>query len=57
MVVQEVDTANDIGKELYVDIAQDGRFSGELIALQVMGGRSYRRSDTLFGALSLAFGA
>ncbi len=42
MVVQEVDTANDIGKDLYVDLAQDGRFTGELIALQVKGGGSYR---------------
>lgn len=42
MVVQEVDTANDIGKDLYVDLAQDGRFTGELIALQVKAGRSYR---------------
>lgn len=42
MVVQEVDAANDIGKDLYVDLAQDGRYTGELIALQVKGGRSYR---------------
>lgn len=45
MVVQEVDTRNDIGKDLYVDLAEDGRFTGELIALQVKGGSSYRGSD------------
>jgi hypothetical protein len=45
MHVQEVDTANDIGKDLYVDLADDGRFTGELIALQVKGGRSYRGAN------------
>lgn len=45
MLVQEVDTVNDIGKDLYVDLAQDGRFTGELIALQVKGGRSYRGAN------------
>jgi hypothetical protein len=38
MVVQEVDTANDIGKDLYVDLADEGRFTGELVALQVKAG-------------------
>jgi len=42
MHVQEVDTANDIGKDLYVDVLDDGVFTGELIALQVKGGQSYR---------------
>jgi hypothetical protein len=42
MHVQEVDTVNDIGKDLYVDLVADGVFTGELIALQVKGGRSYR---------------
>lgn len=42
MHVQEVDTANDIGKDLYVDLVADGAFTGELIALQVKGGPSYR---------------
>lgn len=41
MHVQEVDTANDIGKDLYVDLVDEGAFTGELIALQIKGGRSY----------------
>lgn len=42
MPVQEVDTANDIGKDLYVDLIDEGVFTGELVALQVKGGASYR---------------
>jgi hypothetical protein len=45
MAVQEVDGSNDIGKDLYVDLAEeDGRFTGELIALQIKSGKSYKRA-------------
>jgi hypothetical protein len=45
MIVQPVDGANDIGKDLYVDLAVDGVFTGDLIALQVKSGVSYRRGS------------
>ncbi|MGH2911967.1 MAG: DUF4365 domain-containing protein [Solirubrobacteraceae bacterium] len=44
-LVQPVDGANDIGKDLYVDVTEAGRATGELIAVQVKGGSSYRRRD------------
>jgi Domain of unknown function (DUF4365) len=42
-LVQPVDGGNDIGKDLYVDITEANRATGELIAVQVKGGVSYRR--------------
>ncbi len=42
MIVQPVDGGNDIGKDLYVDLAIEGVFSGEMIAVQVKSGNSYR---------------
>lgn len=42
MIVQPVDQANDIGKDLYVDLADGRVFTGDLIALQVKSGLSYR---------------
>jgi len=45
MVVQLVDGSNDIGKDLYVDLADQGIATGELIAVQVKSGVSYRRAD------------
>jgi hypothetical protein len=45
MIVQQVDQGNDIGKDLYVDLAEDGVFTGHLIALQVKSGLSYRRGS------------
>jgi Domain of unknown function (DUF4365) len=42
-LVQPVDGGNDIGKDLYVDITEADRATGELIAVQVKGGVSYRR--------------
>lgn len=45
MIVQQVDQANDIGKDLYVDLADRGVFTGDLIALQVKSGLSYRRGS------------
>jgi hypothetical protein len=42
MAVQEVDLRNDIGKDLYVDLHENGVFRGEMIAIQVKSGVSYR---------------
>jgi len=44
-LVQPVDGANDIGKDLYVDITEEQRVTGELVAVQVKGGVSYRRKN------------
>ncbi len=44
-LVQPVDGGNDIGKDLYVDVTEDNRATGELIAVQVKGGISYQRKD------------
>jgi hypothetical protein len=37
MHVQEVDTANDIGKTCYVDLIDGGAFTGALIAIRLRG--------------------
>jgi Domain of unknown function (DUF4365) len=42
MLVQEIDGATDIGKDLYVDIVDGDEATGELIAVQVKAGESYR---------------
>jgi Domain of unknown function (DUF4365) len=42
---QEIDLANDIGKDAYVDLAQGGIFGGDMVALQVKSGEKYRRGD------------
>jgi Domain of unknown function (DUF4365) len=42
MLVQEIDGAIDIGKDLYVDIVDGDEATGELIAIQVKAGESYR---------------
>ncbi|MFI9418198.1 DUF4365 domain-containing protein [Streptomyces werraensis] len=42
-VVQEVDTANDFGKDLLVDLTRDREITGETIAIQVKSGRSFSR--------------
>jgi hypothetical protein len=52
-LVQAVDGANDIGKDLYVDVTEAGRVTGELIAVQVKGGGSYRRK----GGYAIPFSA
>lgn len=43
MLVQPVDGAIDIGKDLYVDVTEESRATGEVIAIQVKGGESYQR--------------
>ncbi|MBL1113986.1 DUF4365 domain-containing protein [Streptomyces sp. 110] len=40
-VVQEVDTANDFGKDLLVDLTEDREITGHTIAIQVKSGRSF----------------
>ncbi|MFI1843302.1 DUF4365 domain-containing protein [Streptomyces microflavus] len=40
-VVQEVDTANDFGKDLLVDLTKNHEITGETIAIQVKSGKSF----------------
>lgn len=47
-VFQEVDGANDYGKDAYVDLGAVDQVTGACIALQIKGGRSYRDSAGLF---------
>jgi len=42
---QEVDLGNDIGKDAYVDLAEDEVFVGQMIAIQVKSGEKYRRGE------------
>ena len=44
-VFQEVDAANDYGKDAYLDIVEELQVTGLCVALQVKGGRSYRTRD------------
>jgi hypothetical protein len=41
---QPIEGSNDIGKDAVVDVIIDGEVTGDLIALQIKGGASYRRS-------------
>jgi hypothetical protein len=43
-IYQPVLGSNDIGKDAYVDIVIDGEVTGDVIALQIKGGESFRRS-------------
>lgn len=36
--------SDDVGKDAYVDITEDGEVTGDVIALQIKGGKSFRRS-------------
>ena len=45
MLVQPIDGSVDIGKDLYVDITENDEVTGELIAVQVKAGESYRAGD------------
>jgi tetratricopeptide (TPR) repeat protein len=40
-IFQEVDGANDYGKDAYVDLTENGLLSGTCAALQIKGGRSF----------------
>ncbi|WP_418004405.1 DUF4365 domain-containing protein [Mycobacterium sp. PDNC021] len=41
-IYHEVDQANDYGKDAYVDVVLNGGVTGDVIALQVKGGPSYK---------------
>lgn len=43
-IYQPVLGSNDVGKDAYVDIVVDGDVSGDVIALQIKGGESFRRA-------------
>ena len=43
-IYQSVLGSNDIGKDAYVDVVVDGEVTGDVIALQIKGGESFRRS-------------
>jgi hypothetical protein len=45
MKVQRIDQANDIGRDLLVDLIEESGYTGEVIALQVKSGTKYKRSD------------
>ena len=44
MKVQRIDHANDIGRDLLVDLIDESGYTGEVIALQVKSGAKYKRS-------------
>ncbi|TDB82716.1 DUF4365 domain-containing protein [Actinomadura sp. KC216] len=44
-IVQEIDGQNDFGEDLHVTFTEDGRVTGDMIKIQVKGGRSWRRTD------------
>ncbi|MCS7484061.1 DUF4365 domain-containing protein [Umezawaea endophytica] len=44
-IVQEVDGQNDFGEDLHVTFTADGEVTGDLVKIQVKGGRSWRRVD------------
>ena len=44
LVLQEIDQANDFGKDAYVDLTLGGTVSGYVVALQIKGGRKYIRT-------------
>jgi hypothetical protein len=43
-IYQSVLGSNDIGKDAYVDVVVEGEVTGDVIALQIKGGGSFRRS-------------
>nr|WTB06563.1 DUF4365 domain-containing protein [Streptomyces antimycoticus] len=44
-IVQEVEGGSDFGEDLYVSFVRNGRRTGDLIAVQVKGGLSFRRAS------------
>ncbi|MCP2293327.1 protein of unknown function (DUF4365) [Nocardia amikacinitolerans] len=43
-IVQEVDGQNDFGEDQHLTFTEDGEVTGDLVKIQVKGGRSWRRS-------------
>jgi uncharacterized protein DUF4365 len=41
-IVQEIDGGNDYGEDLYVSFTENGERTGDTVAIQVKGGRSYK---------------
>jgi hypothetical protein len=48
LVVQEYDTRNDYGKDLVIDLTEDGEITGVMIAAQVKGGATYFHGNIPF---------
>ncbi|MEO6088808.1 MAG: DUF4365 domain-containing protein [Umezawaea sp.] len=44
-IVQEVDGQNDFGEDQHVTFTEDGEVTGDLVKIQIKGGRSWRRVD------------
>ncbi|WP_346047929.1 DUF4365 domain-containing protein [Actinomadura chokoriensis] len=44
-IVHEVDGQNDFGEDLHVEFTADGKRTGDLVKVQIKGGRSWRRKD------------
>ncbi|EWM11799.1 DUF4365 domain-containing protein [Kutzneria sp. 744] len=44
-IVQEVDGQNDFGEDLHVTFTENGMVTGDVVKIQVKGGRSWRRAD------------
>ncbi|MEJ2857322.1 MULTISPECIES: DUF4365 domain-containing protein [unclassified Saccharothrix] len=44
-IVQEVDGQNDFGEDQHVTFTEDGEVTGDVVKIQVKGGRSWRRGD------------
>jgi len=44
-VFQEVDLANDYGKDAYVDLVNDNQVTGICVSLQIKSGEKYRRAS------------
>ena len=45
LIFQEIDLRNDIGKDAVLDLARSGDDAGLTVALQIKGGRKYKRKD------------
>lgn len=44
-IVQEVDGQNDFGEDQHVTFTENGEVTGDLVKIQIKGGRSWRRAD------------
>ncbi|PPK70849.1 DUF4365 domain-containing protein [Actinokineospora auranticolor] len=44
-IVQEVDGQNDFGEDLHVTFTENGAVTGDLVKIQVKGGRSWRKAQ------------
>ncbi|WP_179777927.1 DUF4365 domain-containing protein [Amycolatopsis endophytica] len=47
-IVQEVDGQNDFGEDQHLTFTEDGQVTGDVVKIQVKGGRSWRRADGYF---------